>query len=119
MAQARGPCRGLRPPVCVGSDQQLRPTMSIMSTAASNSGVPIAIHNVSKVFGEDTDKPFLALKPVNVAIAPGEFISVVGASGCGKSTLMLMVAGLLKQTSGEVRVGNALVTEPITDVGIA
>jgi NitT/TauT family transport system ATP-binding protein len=84
-----------------------------------NSGVPIAIRNVSKVFGEDTDRPFLALKPVNVDIAAGEFISVVGASGCGKSTLMLMVAGLLKQTTGEVRVGGAAVTQPITDVGIA
>ena len=94
--------------------------MSITSaTAAENSGVPISIRNISKVFGEDTDKPFLALKPVNVAIAAGEFISVVGASGCGKSTLMLMVAGLLKQTTGEVRVGNTAVTQPITDVGIA
>ena len=93
--------------------------MSISPAAVANSGVPISIRNVSKVFGEDTDKPFLALKPVNVAIAAGEFISVVGASGCGKSTLMLMVAGLLKQTTGEVRVGDAAVMQPITDVGIA
>jgi NitT/TauT family transport system ATP-binding protein len=93
--------------------------MSSTSAAAANSGIPISIRNVSKVFGEDTDKPFLALKPVNVAVAAGEFISVVGASGCGKSTLMLMVAGLLQQTTGEVRVGNTAVTQPITDVGIA
>ena len=93
--------------------------MSTTLAAAGNSGVPIAIRHVSKVFGEDTEKPFLALKPVNISIAAGEFISVVGASGCGKSTLMLMVAGLLKQTTGEVRVGDAAVTRPITDVGIA
>jgi NitT/TauT family transport system ATP-binding protein len=93
--------------------------MSSTSATAANSGIPISIRNVSKVFGEDTDKPFLALKPVNVAVAAGEFISVVGASGCGKSTLMLMVAGLLQQTTGEVRVGNTAVTQPITDVGIA
>jgi NitT/TauT family transport system ATP-binding protein len=87
--------------------------------SVANSGVPISIRNVSKTFGEDTDKPFLALKPVNAAIAAGEFISVVGASGCGKSTLMLMVAGLLKQTTGEIRIGDNIVSRPITDVGIA
>ena len=51
---------------------------------------------VARSFGEDTDKPFLALKEVSVDIEAGEFVSVVGPSGCGKSTLMLMVAGLLQ-----------------------
>jgi NitT/TauT family transport system ATP-binding protein len=93
--------------------------MSAASPAERNSGVPISIRNVAKIFGEDTDKPFRALKPISVSIAAGEFISVVGASGCGKSTLMLMVAGLLKPTSGEIRVGNEIVSQPVTDVGIA
>ena len=48
--------------------------------------MPIVLRNVSKVFGEDGDRPFRALEEVSVSIAPGEFISVVGASGCGKST---------------------------------
>jgi NitT/TauT family transport system ATP-binding protein len=93
--------------------------MSAASPAEKNSGVPISIRNVAKIFGGDTDKPFRALKPISVSIAAGEFISVVGASGCGKSTLMLMVAGLLKPTSGEIRVGNDIVSQPVTDVGIA
>ena len=59
------------------------------------SGVPIRICRVSKVFGEDTEKPFRALNEISVDIEAGEFVSVVGPSGCGKSTLMLMVAGLL------------------------
>jgi NitT/TauT family transport system ATP-binding protein len=82
-------------------------------------GVPIRISRVSKTFGEDTDKPHQALKEVNVDIAAGEFVSVVGPSGCGKSTLMLMVAGLLKRTRGEITIGGAPVVKPITDVGIA
>jgi NitT/TauT family transport system ATP-binding protein len=93
--------------------------MNAASTAKINSGVPITIGNVSKVFGEETDTPFQALKPISAAIAAGEFISVVGASGCGKSTLMLMVAGLLKQTTGDIRVGDTVVAQPSTDVGIA
>jgi NitT/TauT family transport system ATP-binding protein len=74
---------------------------------------------VSKVFGEDEDHPFLALKEFNADIEAGEFISVVGPSGCGKSTLMLMVAGLLKRSHGDIVVSGKSVTKPITDVGIA
>ncbi len=82
-------------------------------------GVPISIDGVSKIFGEDSDKPFRALKEVTADIAAGEFVSVVGASGCGKSTLMLMVAGLLPRSTGSIRVGDKPVTRPITDIGIA
>ena len=87
--------------------------------SASRTGVPIEIQKVTKVFGEDSDKPFRALKELNISIGAGEFISVVGASGCGKSTLMLMVAGLLSRTTGEILVDGKSVTKPITDVGIA
>jgi NitT/TauT family transport system ATP-binding protein len=90
-----------------------------MSETIRKSGVPIAIRNVSKVFGEDDDKPFRALKPIDITIPAGQFISVVGASGCGKSTLMLMIAGLLRRSSGEIMVDGKTVTKPITDVGIA
>ena len=92
-----------------------------MTTVADNvrSGVPIRISRVSKTFGEDTDKPFLALREVSVDVAAGEFLSVVGASGCGKSTLMLMVAGLLSRSHGEIAIGGDPVVAPITDVGIA
>jgi len=86
---------------------------------ASKSGVTIQIRNVSKVFGADLEKPFRALKPLDVTIPAGQFISVVGASGCGKSTLMLMIAGLLARSTGEITVDGKVVTKPITDVGIA
>jgi NitT/TauT family transport system ATP-binding protein len=88
-------------------------------SSESKSGVPIVIDRISKIFGEDGDSPFQALKVVSVDIAAGEFISVVGPSGCGKSTLMLMVAGLLSRSRGDIAVGGAKVTTPITDVGIA
>jgi NitT/TauT family transport system ATP-binding protein len=81
-------------------------------------GVRLEIDNVNKVFGEGTDKAFEALRPTNIDIQPGEFVSVVGPSGCGKSTLMLMVAGLLKATNGVIRVGGKVLTGPMTDVGI-
>src|SRR4030095_16317684 len=82
-------------------------------------GAPIGIRSVAKVFGEDTDSPFRALKEVTVDIEGGEFVSVVGPSGCGKSTLMLMVAGLLKRSRGDITIAGSTGTAPITDVGIA
>jgi len=93
--------------------------MTVVHSTEARSGVPIRITNVSKTFGEDEDHPFLALKEVSVDIEAGEFISVVGPSGCGKSTLMLMVAGLLKRSRGDIVVAGKSVTKPITDVGIA
>ena len=47
---------------------------------------------------------YTAVKDVSLAVAEGEFVSVVGPTGCGKSTLLNVAAGLLKPSSGEVRV---------------
>jgi NitT/TauT family transport system ATP-binding protein len=93
-----------------------------MTNAASSDarcGVPISIRRVAKIFGEDGDNPFRALQEVSVDVDAGEFVSVVGPSGCGKSTLMLMVAGLLERSRGDIRIGGESVTKPVTDVGIA
>ena len=87
--------------------------------ADAKCGVPISISGVSKVFGEETDKPFVALNEISVEIQAGEFVSVVGPSGCGKSTLMLMVAGLLKRSHGDIIIGGNSVMKQITDVGMA
>jgi NitT/TauT family transport system ATP-binding protein len=43
-----------------------------------------------------------ALADVNIAVAPGSFVSIIGESGCGKSTLLRMMAGLLSPSEGEV-----------------
>jgi NitT/TauT family transport system ATP-binding protein len=90
-----------------------------MQKAHDTAGSAIDIQGVTKIFGEGTAKPFRALEEVNIRIEPGEFVSVVGPSGCGKSTLMLMVAGLLERSTGQIQVGGRPVTKPLTDVGIA
>ena len=47
---------------------------------------------------------YTAVKDVTLAVGAGEFVSVVGPTGCGKSTLLNVVAGLLKPSSGQVRI---------------
>jgi NitT/TauT family transport system ATP-binding protein len=47
---------------------------------------------------------YTALRDVALAVAPGEFVSVVGPTGCGKSTLLNVAAGLLEPSAGTVHV---------------
>jgi NitT/TauT family transport system ATP-binding protein len=44
------------------------------------------------------------LRPVNLQLRAGEFVSLLGPSGCGKSTLLKLVAGLLRPSQGQVSV---------------
>jgi nitrate/nitrite transport system ATP-binding protein len=58
------------------------------------------------------------LRDVNLTIAQGEFVSLIGHSGCGKSTLLNIVGGLLTSTTGEVFLENKPVDEPGPDRAI-
>jgi NitT/TauT family transport system ATP-binding protein len=59
-----------------------------------------------------------ALSNIDLAIEPGEFVSILGPSGCGKSTIIGAVAGFTAITSGELRVAGQRVTEPGPDRGV-
>jgi len=56
--------------------------------------------------------PYRALDDVNLSIAEGEFVSLIGHSGCGKSTVLNIVAGLHQATSGGVLLDGREVDEP-------
>ena len=64
----------------------------------------VRISEVSKSFGRG-EGALLALDRISLTVAPGEFVTLIGASGCGKSTLLNLVAGLDQPTSGEVSAG--------------
>lgn len=61
----------------------------------------IKIINVTKIFGKK-----VALKNINLEIADGETLAIIGGSGSGKSTLLRLMIGLIKPTSGEIWIGN-------------
>ena len=61
---------------------------------------------------------FRALDNINLKIANGEFISLIGHSGCGKSTVLNVVAGLYQATEGGVILDGVEVNEPGPDRGV-
>ena len=64
----------------------------------------LKIDQIRKSFGK-TD----VLKGVDLDIANGEFVVLLGGSGCGKSTLLRIIAGLETQTSGRIHIGGEVV----------
>lgn len=69
----------------------------------TESGYAARIEHVSKSFGRPGQQQ-LVLDDVTVDVAPGEFVTLLGASGCGKSTLLNLVAGLDKPSAGSIDV---------------
>ena len=61
----------------------------------------IKLINVTKKFGMK-----LALKSINLEIADGETLAIIGGSGSGKSTLLRLMIGLIQPTSGEIWIGD-------------
>ncbi len=73
----------------------------------------LELKNVSKSFGRAA-----VLKDVNLSIGKGEFVAIVGFSGAGKTTLISLMAGLLKPTSGSLKLNDQEITGPGPERGI-
>lgn len=75
----------------------------------------IAVRRLAKIFplGRGTLE---ALRDVNFSVAPGEFCCIVGPSGCGKTTLLRILAGLERQTGGEVDIPALAEGLPLTSM---
>lgn len=74
----------------------------IRFSALRQPSVPMLdIRRVIKTF-KNAAGEFTVLKGVDLQIAPGEFVSIVGKSGSGKSTLLNMMTGIDRPTSGQV-----------------
>jgi NitT/TauT family transport system ATP-binding protein len=67
----------------------------------------IELRDVTKRFLTPAGKAFTAIRDINMAVAPGEFVAVVGPTGCGKSTTLGLISGLERPSEGEVEVMGA------------
>ena len=71
----------------------------------------IEIQNVAQTF--KTKKGFFpALRDINLNVAKGEFVTLIGHSGCGKSTLLNLIAGLTMPTAGTLLCANREIAGP-------
>lgn len=76
------------------------------ATPMTPPGVPMKVRSVSKRFGA-----FTALDAVSLEVAAGELVCLLGPSGCGKTTLLRCIAGLERQDSGVLYLGDRDVSD--------
>lgn len=67
--------------------------------------------NVVKEFEDEKRGTFRAVNNANFSVKDKEFLVFVGPSGCGKTTSLRMIAGLERQTSGDIFIGDRLVNK--------
>lgn len=68
--------------------------------------IDLSIKKISKLFGE-----LKVLDDISLSVNNHEFVSVIGPSGCGKSTLFNILAGIEKQTSGEISLDKKIIKD--------
>ncbi|MCB2214073.1 ATP-binding cassette domain-containing protein [bacterium] len=66
--------------------------------------MPIELNQVSYTYSQGTVFETPALRDISLTIEDGEYVGIMGQTGCGKSTLIQLMVGLMKPTSGQIRV---------------
>jgi NitT/TauT family transport system ATP-binding protein len=77
------------------------------SKAASSAAAAVALSGIAIGFALKGGGRYTAVEAIDLAVAPGEFVAIVGPTGCGKSTLLNAAAGLLRPTAGTVAIFGA------------
>ncbi|UCF95734.1 MAG: ATP-binding cassette domain-containing protein [Desulfobacterales bacterium] len=69
------------------------------------------LKGVTKIFNKGTQDEKRALDGIDLAVAEGDFITIIGSNGAGKSTLLNVIAGTYAPDEGQIAVGNQDVTK--------
>ena len=78
----------------------------------------LSLKNVSKAYVDSSGTKTEVLEGINLEVAEGEFIAILGFSGSGKTTLISTIAGLIDPDSGSVEVKGVPSTGPGGDRGL-
>jgi putative spermidine/putrescine transport system ATP-binding protein len=97
------PSRG--PTAAAPNDRRVPAMTGLAGGAIAAGDAGLCIRNVSKSFGD-----FLAVDGVDLAVRPGEFLTLLGPSGSGKTTLLMMIAGFLDPSQGTMTLDGRHIT---------
>ncbi|MDR2141984.1 MAG: ABC transporter ATP-binding protein [Deltaproteobacteria bacterium] len=97
------------------------PLISLDSSSAG-AETKIEIRGIQKVYKVKRESgggydDFVVLRDVDLDVYAGEFLTLVGPSGCGKSTLLDLLAGLIPNSGGEIRIDGRIIDGPAMDRG--
>ena len=70
----------------------------------------LKLDRINKIFNEGTPDEKIALDNINLRLAPGDFVTIIGSNGAGKSTMMNMISGALMPDFGSVTIDSNDVT---------
>jgi putative tryptophan/tyrosine transport system ATP-binding protein len=71
----------------------------------------LQLKQITKVFNEGTFDEKIALKSIDLTLAPGDFVTIIGSNGAGKSTLMNIISGRLFPDIGAIFINGKDVTQ--------
>src|SRR3954464_13558090 len=95
------------PPQAAPGGRPAQPTRATRFTQKGATVASIVFEHVTKRYADGAE----AVNDMNLAIADGEFMILVGPSGSGKSTALRMLAGLEDITEGVIRIGDDVVND--------
>src|SRR5471030_99254 len=78
-------------------------------TTEYSTAMPIAVEHFTRTYGS-----FTAVDDLSLEVAAGEIVGLIGPNGAGKTTTLRSLAGILRPTSGHVRIdGHDLIDDPL------
>lgn len=70
----------------------------------------LKLEQINKIFNEATPDEKIAIDQINLALAPGDFVTVIGSNGAGKSTMLNIVSGAISPDIGSIKIEGKDVT---------
>ena len=98
------------PGTAVAHGDRMAGHVPLASPAMSSAGAAVSIEGLTVTFVQRAGDPVDAVRDADLDIEAGSIVALLGPSGCGKTSLLRAIAGLVRPTSGTVRIGGGVVS---------